>query len=566
MKCTLSVYVYESIVMGGRVRREVSSSVEELCVWLEENGVWWERSALEIREHGCEAGRGVVALRDVHAGEIIAKIPERALLSTRNVTPRFARPVKAIHALAVAMMIDEDEQEEDQESEEEEEEHETGGASPADDIALAAAVMAERSLGDKSRFHGYLSALPQCEPLAWTWPQSLASTELGGTELDADVLGSRADAVKRAFEHCVKDVLRGFTEEDFIAAMTIVESRAFVVDEVHGTSLVPFADMLNHKYSDLEDVGDIAGLDDGIDGDDDARASPRDGGDADAGTTAVRYTRQKSALLPQALLCVGSDGERGMTMRMLSNVSRGSEIFNTYGEMNNAGLLLTRGFCLWNQGMCVGTPIEIVNIRLETLLSASEAMRCTRGRAARDRLDFLAVSRFFFTSPRDAVADSFEDDDEQEEGADEATVLPQYFSLSLDEDIDPRLVAAAHVLSMTAAEWVAVRRRGGTDASHAEENKRDANDPPTCIAHEVSQLSSAGSALVLEALRLRSNEYIASSSLDEDLALMRTHTISDSRKLHACRLRASERRVLRACASRLKKRKRVRSVVETRNR
>ena len=220
---------------------------------------------------------------------------------------------------------------------------------------------------------------------------------------------------------------------------------------------------------------------------------------------------------------------------------------------------------------CVGAPIEIVNNRLKMLLSASEAMRCARGRAAHDRLDFLAASRFFLTSLLDAVADSFKDDNnrqegDEEEGADEATVLPQYFTLSLDEDIDPRLVAAAHVLSMTAAEWVAVRRRGGTDASHAEENKRDANDPPTCIAHEVSQLSSAGSALVLEALRLRSNEYIASSSLDEDLALMRTHTISDSRKLHACRLRASERRVLRACASRLKKRKRVRSVVETRNR
>ena len=102
-------------------------------------------------------------------------------------------------------------------------------------------------------------------------------------ELDADVLGSRADAVRRAFEQCVKDVLQGLTEKDVIAAMTIVELHA--VDEVHGTSLVPFADML--KYSDLEDVGDIAGLDDGIDGVDDAGASPRDGGDADVGTSAV---------------------------------------------------------------------------------------------------------------------------------------------------------------------------------------------------------------------------------------------------------------------------------------
>ena len=139
---------------------------------------------------------------------------------------------------------------------------------------------------------------------------------------------------------------------------------------------------------------------------------------------------------------------------------------------------------------CVGAPIEIVNNRLKMLLSASEAMRCARGRAAHDRLDFLAASRFFLTSLLDAVADSFKDDNnrqegDEEEGADEATVVPQYFTLSLDEDIDPRLVAAAHVLSMTVVEWVAVRRRGGTDASHAEENKCDADDPSTCIAHEV---------------------------------------------------------------------------------
>ena len=114
------------------------SSVEALCEWLEESGVWWERSALDIRERGCQAGRGVVALRDVDAGEIIARIPEGALLSARNVTPRFTRPIKAIRALAIAMMKDD---------EENEEEDEAGGGSQADDIALAAAVMAERSLG-----------------------------------------------------------------------------------------------------------------------------------------------------------------------------------------------------------------------------------------------------------------------------------------------------------------------------------------------------------------------------------------------------------------------------------
>ena len=307
-----------------------------------------------------------------------------------------------------------------------------------------------------------------------------------------------------------------------------MESRAFFVDELHGTALVPFADMLNHKYSDLEGVDAV----EGVRSEDDEPQIP-------VASRCGRVTRQKTALLPQALLCE-THGEKSMSMRMLSGVTRGSEVFNTYGEMNNAGLLLTRGFCLWNHAMGVGTPIELANVRLETILDACAACRGVRGCAAADRLDFLAASRCFARMLQD---EAYEEGEDESGMTASMTEIPRYFTLSLDEDIDSRLVAVAHVLSMSAKEWADVRAQ-------------DATDPSTSIATDVSFLPPAGAALLLEALRLQASEYHATKSLDEDLARIRARAFSDTRRLHACRLRASERGVLQACASRLKKRKR----------
>lgn len=140
--------------------------------------------------------------------------------------------------------------------------------------------------------------------------ERLLRQEVGciGDTLDADRAAFREDyeelvvpffkdnarRLAKVASHPVSDDAYSF--DKFMACSSIVASRCFQVDQVHGDSLVPMADMFNHLSS--ESVH---------------------------------------------LECDGN-GNGDIEMRIVRPVKAGDQVFNTYGERDNAHLLCKYGF------------------------------------------------------------------------------------------------------------------------------------------------------------------------------------------------------------------------------
>ncbi|KAI9475111.1 hypothetical protein LPJ78_004586 [Coemansia sp. RSA 989] len=205
------------------------SSISVLLNWFEENKVTYNEEALEIiatQQRGsklvCGNGLGVVARRDLIEDEPLVVIPKHVVISS------------ATSALA---NIFEDE-------------------AVSGSLALCITVMYEISQGEESPWFGYLQSLPRQADIPLLW-NSEAQKWLEGTDVgkwvkrdeqslrdDFEIVQGLVDQYPAIF------VTNGLVDWSdfgcFLRVTSLVSSRAFMVDEFRGNSMVPFADIFNH--------------------------------------------------------------------------------------------------------------------------------------------------------------------------------------------------------------------------------------------------------------------------------------------------------------------------------
>lgn len=341
----------------------------------------------------------VFARRDIAAGEVLVRsIPKSACLSAR--TSSCAPQLQA---------------------------ERLGGG-----LALNIAIMHERSLREKSKWHGYFAVLPHRgeRTLPMFWPDAALQT-LRGTELAAHVAADALSLREDYDEHVVNGLCVRFPEvfdpllyadtprdesddfsrnenesvskgkgfESYLEAASLAASRAFFIGDVFGEALVPVADAFNHR-TDAESVrvfGAEGGFDEdenessdaSDDDDDDAYASDDDDDDdsKDSDDADEEETDPYDAPVSGKLEIHAHVATRA-----------GDELFNTFGSQNNASLLHKYGFCERANAHCtVGLDVALV----ERVLGVKE----TRDAAASVGLD-LDEEKYFEIAPDGVVEDA----------------------------------------------------------------------------------------------------------------------------------------------------------------
>eukprot|EP00884_Botryococcus_braunii_P003688 jgi/Botrbrau1/1331/Bobra.0063s0043.3 len=194
-----------------------------LLKWFRDNEITWDEDLLEVRSGLPATGGGslgVYAKVDIEEGAVLCEIPKSSMLSVKTTS--------------IADILEE--------------------AKIAGGLGLLIALMHEYSLGETSRWWGYLQSLPVPEyiPIFWTNEELLL---LQGTGCEDQPLSDRK-LTQEDFEETVVPLLEQyperlqrdkFTLDMFRTAASWLSSRRFGVDSFHGTCMVPFADLFNHK-------------------------------------------------------------------------------------------------------------------------------------------------------------------------------------------------------------------------------------------------------------------------------------------------------------------------------
>ncbi|CAM6058757.1 unnamed protein product [Sphagnum tenellum] len=319
--------------------------------WMRENGIEYSDAlAFHEGDKTVAADIGVKALYDLKEGDLIATIPKEACLTVKT-------------SQAAAML----------------DEAELGG-----DLGLAVAVMYERSKQQFSKWYGYLQLLPFRQSLPIVWSLIEIDSLLAGTELHKAIKEDRR-LIQQDWRECygiLKDLYgekfleNWFTLEHFLAAKTLVASRAFQVDDIHGFGMVPLADLFNHKTA-AEDVHFTSVFDDSNSEEADLSSSPirnkHDIGqfylDLNSNNNGCHHEGSEEAVSSSQNGVENSTGSPSdwegntdiLEMILVKDVAEGHEIFNTYGMLSNSALLHRYGFTEPNN------PFDIVNVELATV-------------------------------------------------------------------------------------------------------------------------------------------------------------------------------------------------------
>ncbi|KAG7674859.1 hypothetical protein Ndes2526B_g07697 [Nannochloris sp. 'desiccata'] len=366
-----------------------SSTVAEFESWMRFVGIKWNSEAITITDTTSTASTllcgglalGITAARDIKEGDELCRLlPKSACICPLT--------------CSIADIL-------------EKEELNSG-------LGLVVAVMHESSLGTDSKWAGYFEAMPHREylPVFWT-KQEL--TALQGTEIENSSSEDLANVEDDYITHVLpllttyKDRFRvdKCTLHHFHSAASLVASRMFGIDEIHGAGMVPLADAFNHKASvvdlapeyavhgaDSDTESDVEGNSDG--GGDEERngeengkgeKSSEDGGsgeEEEAGNDDAylhrdhdTYPNEGSALptvlrrgnptddmtatkanhpalhgitkangLHLALEIAIIDGGDHLSIVAASDIPATKEVHNTYGELGNDILVKKYGFAL----------------------------------------------------------------------------------------------------------------------------------------------------------------------------------------------------------------------------
>ena len=230
-------------------------------------------------------------------------------------------------------------------------------------LALNIAIMHERSLGEGSRWAGYFAVLPargeRTLPMFWT---SAQLEHLRGTDLLRHVTED-AESMRLDFNENVVDGLcvthpvafppGKHTLEAYMEAASLAASRAFFIGEECGEALVPWADMFNHK-TDGEHVH-VLGADD-----DDEVCPPGDDEEEEESEEEESEEEESEEEESEEENEQNEQNEEeeeeeeegpiepptgSLVIHACAPAEKGDELFNTFGQQNNASLLHKYGFC-----------------------------------------------------------------------------------------------------------------------------------------------------------------------------------------------------------------------------
>jgi len=327
---------------GGSGAEERGRAAAGLEGWLRgPAGVRWDARTVRLGDAG--GMLGLLTSRDLREGEVVARIPRRSVLSVRHSAARAACEVGGLFPECRASRSD---------------------------LGLVVAILAEQSLGEQSRWAGYLRNIPQAAPIPHLWGREQQARLLLGTEL-ASGLEEELEELKELHrtrvlplaEHSPGLLAPRFRRfKKFLEACSLASSRGFYVDSELGESLVPLADMLNHKVALVRlDDADIAGEsdeeDDSVKEEGNGEEYEANGGEAQQpGHLRGANTRSRSRLSQDCAVCSLPDDRDALFLVMRNPVAEGHEVFNTYGELPNAALVHDYGFAV------PGNPFDTVNL------------------------------------------------------------------------------------------------------------------------------------------------------------------------------------------------------------
>ncbi|XP_076916416.1 ribosomal lysine N-methyltransferase 3-like [Bidens hawaiensis] len=298
----------------------------------------------------------IKTLYDLHDGDVIATIPKRSCLTVKS--------SGACHLI---------------------EDFKCEGY-----MALAVAVMYERSLRQQSPWFGYLQLLPERNsdvPLLWSIGE--IDELLVGTELHKTVKEDKA-LVYEDWKSCIVPFVESsptpldpddFDLDHYLAAKSLISSRSFQIDNYYGFGMVPLADLFNHKTN-AEDVH-FTSVSDHSESDTDSSENIENqiDGNLPNGDCVFQNGKESKVNSPEGDFSAADDACDSNTeileMIMVRDVKAGTEVFNTYGTMGNAALLHRYGFTEPDN------PYNIVNIDLELVLQWSSSIFSSRHRRTR---------------------------------------------------------------------------------------------------------------------------------------------------------------------------------------
>ncbi|CAI7781307.1 unnamed protein product, partial [Closterium sp. NIES-53] len=272
------------------------------------------------------------------------------------------------------------------EADEESREGARGGQGELSSAALVAAVLFERALGAKSRWAAYFGQMPEREDVPVLWGKRKSKELLRGTEIEqavpSDLAGMRGEwrhhilpfllslpphllyllppnlpnGPNRQHPHdklppepltsTNQQLPDQLSWDAYLAVKSLISSRAFAIDSWHGHGMVPLADLFNHRtasesvhFTINDEESDTEGSDeDNEEEGGEIRSEKRKDGDKE---TNGKQEREDSS--PE------KEGQREkpseqLEMIMVRGEGPGDEVFNTYGQLSTAALLLRYGF------------------------------------------------------------------------------------------------------------------------------------------------------------------------------------------------------------------------------
>lgn len=299
-------------------------------------------------------GFGVEAIADIAAGETVATITKKAIISVETATLW-----DDINKVGDTSQTSGDKLSQSSNNTNDDfDDHARDNWCPPL-FQLPAAVLFESLLGKRSKWFRYINILP--DSLAEIGVPLAESDET----LDQIFKGTAVDLLARNMRKVLEDVFNHYihklfvhrtqqlgitdetfqnaTPEQFMLAFAWVTSRAFEVDSFYDNSLVPIADIFNHR-TDGEHVHieGGAGSSDSDDSDEElAEGNVEDNVDTNNESEIVQNhgkpkgkdakTQKESDYDELSIVCV-------------KDIKAGSEVFNTFGQKSNTVLYLNYGF------------------------------------------------------------------------------------------------------------------------------------------------------------------------------------------------------------------------------
>lgn len=308
-----------------------------------------------------------------------------------------------------------------------------------------------------------------------------------------------------------------FGPDRYLAAKSLIASRSFEIDDYHGSGMVPFADLFNHKTG-AEDVhftclSSHYDLDDLEKGSSVSVSSAHGNGDPEPSTS--------SDLECSSSAGYEDDNPMVLQMVMIKDVKAGVEVFNTYGCLGNAALLHRYGFTEPEN------PYDIVNIDLDMVLQWSETMFSARFYRAR-----LSLWRKFGYSG--SVSENCEYFELAFSGEPQVELLILLYIILLPEDTYHKLDLCVSTrkklegsIGMILSGW------GQCDISL---------DGSSESSRELLLTEGVGRALLWLADRRES--LYGSNSIKEDIDALKRCCAREGKIYHSLMLRVSERKIL----------------------